>query len=1093
MKLQFLTCARRFARCAATVISSMVIGLTALSSAWAGPGPVSATPGTIQGVITFTAPFVPTSMEVDARDSSNQYTATANATQNDPVNCPAGSANWCYSVIVESALASAYYLRPIAYVYDTAPIYITNRVPLPPSPLVSITAGATVSYNISYQPGEISGTISGNDLNSQPLQISSVYDSFDDLSNTFPEPCGGSVEFCPFNSVYEGGALPLPAVVNYEDFLKPNETYNYLTRAVGFQESGGATTEIQFNGNLPLGTTPAAGQNVTQNYALSENASVSGTISAPGQSIYNFQVTAEGNTTTPGGAFYETFGPTNISPTPLPQPLTYTSRIFDFTDYTQPIYIQTLLTLSTDGTTYLSYPPTQLTPNLAPGQQGTLNFSGTSASISGRVTFSPPYPAGNIYPGVQAETQTPAGSIGSAATQLLTDPLGGTYTLPAFAGDWQYWRFGWNFTLSNPNFTSNYFVGQFLNIPVTVSDGQNLTGNNFNFGTALVKVFFTAPTTPAGTTITDPQLAVTTGGYTGGNFAPDYVETGNAEGLGFNSVSNAESDTVLRVHGVPFQITPSAIINPGGTPGTGRTTFSPIVLNPNQGDIIIVGIPGTLSLTVSSPQNGQVLNTCQIPVSGSSTGAPDITITVNGQPASTSSANNPNDPNQVLFTATVPCTGTSTQITVVSSAPGNTSVSYTLTVTTTSAPTTTTVQSNLNPSMYGQPVTFTATVTPTGSNTPTGTVTFLDGATTLGTGNLVGGVATYKTSSLSVGSHSITASYGGDSSNAASTSGILVQKVTQASLVITASSGTMSYGGTVPAVSPSYSGFLPGDSAASLTTQPTCSTAATSMSNVGSYTTSCTGAAAANYSISYKTGTMTVTPAVLTVTATSQTDVYGSVDQDQCGNVNQHLTYTITGFVNGQTRSEVLTGSPNESTNADSKSGVGTYTITITQGSMELNDTYGKNYTLVFVNGTLTVTPATLKVVANSYSRPINSPNPTFGYSIIGFVNGDNQWDALSGAPACCTTNATTSSPAGNYTITIGPGNLAAKNGNYTITFVNGVLIVFNPKNPNDPHCDGHGNYKPNPQYDCGNWADNSSYSYYWGKGGQGPYVNQGH
>jgi len=131
----------RFARCAATVISSMVIGLTALSSAWGRSGSRFGHAGNDPGVITFTAPFVPTSMEVDARDSSNQYTATANATQNDPVNCPAGSANWCYSVIVESALASAYYLRPIAYVYDTAPIYITNRVPLPPSPLVSIYGG----------------------------------------------------------------------------------------------------------------------------------------------------------------------------------------------------------------------------------------------------------------------------------------------------------------------------------------------------------------------------------------------------------------------------------------------------------------------------------------------------------------------------------------------------------------------------------------------------------------------------------------------------------------------------------------------------------------------------------------------------------------------------------------------------------------------------------------------------------------------------------------------------------------------------------------------------------------------------------------
>src|SRR3989442_2767589 len=77
--------------------------------------------------------------------------------------------------------------------------------------------------------------------------------------------------------------------------------------------------------------------------------------------------------------------------------------------------------------------------------------------------------------------------------------------------------------------------------------------------------------------------------------------------------------------------------------------------------------------------------------------------------------------------------------------------------------TTTTVTSSVNPSCFGQSVTFTATVAPvTGTGTPTGTVTFLDGTVTLGTGTLSSGTATFTTSALSTGSHSITASYGGD-------------------------------------------------------------------------------------------------------------------------------------------------------------------------------------------------------------------------------------------------------------------------------------------------------------------------------------------
>jgi Bacterial Ig-like domain (group 3)/FG-GAP-like repeat/FG-GAP repeat len=70
----------------------------------------------------------------------------------------------------------------------------------------------------------------------------------------------------------------------------------------------------------------------------------------------------------------------------------------------------------------------------------------------------------------------------------------------------------------------------------------------------------------------------------------------------------------------------------------------------------------------------------------------------------------------------------------------------------------------------GASVTFTATVTGT-AGTPTGTVTFLDNTTTLGTGTLnASGVATYSSSALTTGAHSITAQYGGDSNFAASTS-----------------------------------------------------------------------------------------------------------------------------------------------------------------------------------------------------------------------------------------------------------------------------------------------------------------------------------
>jgi len=92
--------------------------------------------------------------------------------------------------------------------------------------------------------------------------------------------------------------------------------------------------------------------------------------------------------------------------------------------------------------------------------------------------------------------------------------------------------------------------------------------------------------------------------------------------------------------------------------------------------------------------------------------------------------------------------------------------------------TATTVSSSPNPSSYGESVTFTATVTPSAAN---GDVTFMDDVTTLGTGTLSGGTATFSTSALGTGTHSnITAVYVGDSTYGTSTSDAYTHTVNKA-------------------------------------------------------------------------------------------------------------------------------------------------------------------------------------------------------------------------------------------------------------------------------------------------------------------------
>jgi autotransporter-associated beta strand protein len=89
------------------------------------------------------------------------------------------------------------------------------------------------------------------------------------------------------------------------------------------------------------------------------------------------------------------------------------------------------------------------------------------------------------------------------------------------------------------------------------------------------------------------------------------------------------------------------------------------------------------------------------------------------------------------------------------------------------------VVSGPNNTFVGQPVTFTATVSAvSGVGTPTGTVTFTDGATILGTVSLSGGQASFTTSTLSPGTHSVNASYSGDSIyNPSSSSSPAIQTV----------------------------------------------------------------------------------------------------------------------------------------------------------------------------------------------------------------------------------------------------------------------------------------------------------------------------
>jgi uncharacterized repeat protein (TIGR01451 family) len=240
--------------------------------------------------------------------------------------------------------------------------------------------------------------------------------------------------------------------------------------------------------------------------------------------------------------------------------------------------------------------------------------------------------------------------------------------------------------------------------------------------------------------------------------------------------------------------------------------------------------------------------------------------------------------------------------------------------------------------------------------------------------------------------------------------------VTPASLTIAASDFTRFYGDPNPAFTGAITGLRNSDV---ITARYV--TGATQAIPVGTYPILPfvnPSPASGNYSITAVNGTLTITPAPLTVTVNNAMRVYGDP--------NPAFSGTITGLKNG----EVITAT--YSTAATPASNVGTYLITAT-----LVDPFRflANYSVTVSNGTLTITQAPLTVSVNSVSRTYGSANPAFTGSIAGLRNGDI-------ITATYSSSATITSPVGTYAIVPALADPGAKLGNYSVTVINGVLTI---------------------------------------------------
>ena len=118
-----------------------------------------------------------------------------------------------------------------------------------------------------------------------------------------------------------------------------------------------------------------------------------------------------------------------------------------------------------------------------------------------------------------------------------------------------------------------------------------------------------------------------------------------------------------------------------------------------------------------------------------------------------------------------------------------------------------------------------------------------------------------------------------------------------------------------------------------------------------------------DYSISYVAGSLTVTPAPLTITANNQTKVYGAALPT--------LTASYSGLVNGDTPAS-LTTQPTLTTTATASSHVAGSPYSITASGAVDSD-----YTISYVAGSLTVTPAPLTITANNQTKVYGAALPT--------------------------------------------------------------------------------------------------------------------
>jgi len=196
--------------------------------------------------------------------------------------------------------------------------------------------------------------------------------------------------------------------------------------------------------------------------------------------------------------------------------------------------------------------------------------------------------------------------------------------------------------------------------------------------------------------------------------------------------------------------------------------------------------------------------------------------------------------------------------------------------------------------------------------------------------------------------------------------------------------------------------------------------------NTGSYVLVPSGLTAANYSITYVNGALTINKAALTVTANDVNKTYDGVAYIGGNGVS------YSGFVNGETAAGALTGTVAYGGSSQGAVNAGSYVL-VPSGLI------ASNYSVTYVNGVLTIDKAALTVTANDAGKTYDgiAYSGGNGVSYSGFVNSETAAGALTGTLSYGGSSQGAVN-AGSYVIV--PSGLVASN--YSITYVNGALTI---------------------------------------------------